>query len=72
VASGTADELAKCVVFLQQDVPAGSPRKVGSGFLVAKNDEVYLVTAAHVARDVGSSWALIGLRETMGRLRQPS
>ena len=59
VPSGTTDELARCVVFLRQNVPAGSLAKVGSGFLVAKNDEVYLVTAAHVARDVGSDWTLL-------------
>lgn len=58
-ASGVTDELARCVVFLRQEVPAGSPSRVGSGFLVAKNDEVYLVTAAHVARDVGSDWAMV-------------
>lgn len=59
VPSGTTDELARCVVFLRQNVPVGSPANVGSGFLVAKNDDVYLVTAAHVARDVGSDWTLL-------------
>ncbi|MBI1956318.1 MAG: trypsin-like peptidase domain-containing protein [Acidobacteria bacterium] len=57
VASGTTDELARCVALLRQDVP--SDAKAGSGFLVTKNGDVFLVTAAHVARDIGANWLLI-------------
>lgn len=59
VASDTTNQLARCVVLLRQDAPAGTPAKVGSGFLVTKNDDVFLVTAAHVARDIGANWLLI-------------
>lgn len=58
-ATGATDELARCVVFLRQEVPPGSPAKVGSGFLVVRDRDVYLVTAAHVARAVGADWTFV-------------
>jgi len=51
--AGVTDDLAPCVVYLQQDVPEGQDANIGSGFLVRSGNAAYLVTAAHVARAVG-------------------
>jgi S1-C subfamily serine protease len=74
-AISATDELARCVVFFRQEVPPGSPANVGSGFLVARAQDVYLVTAAHVARNVGSDWTLFVQgsdgRPVKTRMQQP-
>lgn len=55
----TTDELARCIVFLRQNVTGTAGANVGSGFLVRVDDTPFLVTAAHVARAVGQSWTLV-------------
>ncbi len=57
--AGVTDDIAPCIIFLIQDVPEGAKAKAGSGFLLNKNDSPCLITAAHVANDVGISFKII-------------
>ena len=59
VHAGVTDDLAPCVVFLMQEVPASQEAIVGSGFLVHTDNAVFLVTASHVARALGTSWRIV-------------
>jgi hypothetical protein len=57
--AGIADDVAPSVVFLTQDLPPGTNAKNGSGFLIRKDDKPFLITASHVARDIGTSFKII-------------
>jgi len=57
--AGVTDDIAPCVVFLTQDVPAGREANNGSGFLIRKDDKPILITASHVARSIGTSFKII-------------
>jgi hypothetical protein len=57
--AGITDDVAPSVVFLTQDVPAGKDASNGSGFLIRKGDKPFLITASHVARDIGTSFKII-------------
>jgi hypothetical protein len=57
--AGVTDDIAPCIIFLKQDVPEGAKAKAGSGFLVNKNDSPCLITAAHVANDVGITFKIV-------------
>lgn len=57
--AGVTDDVAPCVVFLSQDVPAGKQANNGSGFLVNKGNKPFLITACHVANNIGSNFKVI-------------
>lgn len=57
--SGVTDDIAPSVVFLTQEVPSGKEANNGSGFLIRKDDKPFLVTASHVARNIGTSFKVI-------------
>jgi len=53
------DDVAPSVVFLTQELPPGKNARNGSGFLVRKDDKPFLITASHVARDIGTSFKIV-------------
>lgn len=57
--AGVTDDIAPCVVFLMQKVPAGKEASIGTGFLIKKDDQPYLITASHVANAVGNSVQIV-------------
>lgn len=57
--SGVTDEITPSVVFLTQDVPSGREANNGSGFLIRKDGKPFLITASHVARNIGTSFKII-------------
>lgn len=57
--AGITDDVAQSVVFLTQEAPTGKNANNGSGFLIRKDDKPFLVTASHVARDIGTSFKII-------------
>ncbi len=57
--AGATDDVAPCVVFLRQDVPAGKKANNGSGFLINRDNKPFLVTACHVAESIGENFTLI-------------
>ncbi len=59
VNAGVTDDIAPCVVFLMEDVPAGDNANIGSGFLVRSDNTVLLVTASHVAKHLEHTWQMV-------------
>lgn len=57
--AGVTDSFAPSVVFLTQDLPSGKEGRYGSGFLVNKDNMPFLVTAAHVAHDIGTNFSMV-------------
>lgn len=57
--AGITDDVAPSVVFLTQEAPAGKNANNGSGFLIRKDNKPFLITASHVARDIGTSFKII-------------
>lgn len=57
--AGVTDDLTPCVLFLIQDVKPGQNANIGSGILVSKNNFPYIVTAEHVALNVGSNCTIL-------------
>ena len=57
--AGVIDDMVPCVLFLMQDVPPGQKANFGSGFLVRKDNTPFIVTAGHVAREIGPNVKII-------------
>jgi S1-C subfamily serine protease len=57
--AGVTDSLTPCVVFLTQEAGSGKVVNYGTGFIVSRDNRPFLVTASHVARDIGSDFAMI-------------
>jgi hypothetical protein len=57
--AGVTDDLVPCVIFLMQDVEPGQQAKIGSGFLVRKDNSSFIVTACHVAKEIGRNIRII-------------
>lgn len=57
--AGATDSVLPCVVFLTRDAGAMKNVNFGSGFLVNRQGRPYLVTAGHVARDLGADFSMV-------------
>ncbi len=57
--AGVIDDIVPCVIFLMQDVEPGQKANIGSGFLVRKDNSSFIVTASHVAKEIGRSIRII-------------
>ena len=73
-AAGVTDSIEPSVVFLTQENGAGGKGiNFGTGFLVSRGDRPYLVTASHVAKDLGPDFKMVmsgdGGRAVMDRMQ---
>ncbi|MCW0232938.1 MAG: serine protease [Ferrovibrio sp.] len=50
--SRISEQSARCVVPIFRNVKNGKPEACGTGFLVSKDDDVFLITAGHVISDL--------------------
>jgi S1-C subfamily serine protease len=57
--AGVTDSVVPCVVFLTQEAGAGHEINFGTGFLVRSGNKPYLVTASHVAKDLGTDFKMV-------------
>jgi hypothetical protein len=57
--AGVTDSAMPCVVFLTQEAGYGREVKFGTGFLLVREGRPCLVTASHVARDLGRDFTMV-------------
>jgi hypothetical protein len=57
--AGSTDSVEDSVVFLTQQAGKGKSVNFGTGFIVNRNDRPCLVTASHVARDLGRDFMMV-------------
>jgi S1-C subfamily serine protease len=57
--AGATDSVENSVVFLSQEAGKGKAVNFGTGFIVNRNNRPCLVTASHVARDLGRDFRMV-------------
>jgi S1-C subfamily serine protease len=57
--AGITDSVVPSVVFLTQEEGPGRDINYGTGFLVNRGNRPYLVTASHVAKDIGPDFNMV-------------
>ncbi|HNY64813.1 MAG TPA: serine protease [Deltaproteobacteria bacterium] len=57
--AGAIDSVEPCVVFLTREAGGGKASAFGTGFLVDREGRPYLVTASHVAKDLGADFKIV-------------
>lgn len=57
--AGVTERIEPSIVFLTQEASPDKTSNYGSGFLVSRDNRPYLVTASHVAKDLGSDFTMI-------------
>jgi S1-C subfamily serine protease len=57
--AGVTDSVVPCVVFLTQENGPGHDVNFGTGFLLDSDNRPCLVTASHVAKDIGTDFKMV-------------